>query len=51
MILSWLTENGEVFMNRVEMILMELGKVEDEIFKTRQVGYFFVYLNYLQKVF
>lgn len=32
----WLTDNGRVHLKRVEMILEELGKVEDEIFRTRQ---------------
>ncbi|KAI1728374.1 5'-3' exoribonuclease 2 like protein [Ditylenchus destructor] len=34
---GWLTEDGDVYMDRVEMMMIELGKVEDEIFKTRQM--------------
>lgn len=33
---GWLTNSGEVFLERVQVIMSELGKVEDEIFKTRQ---------------
>jgi len=33
---GWLTDNGSVNTKRVEMIMEELGKVEDEIFRTRQ---------------
>jgi 5'-3' exoribonuclease 2 len=34
---GWLTEDGEVNVDRVRIIMVELGKVEDEIFKERQV--------------
>jgi 5'-3' exoribonuclease 2 len=34
---GWLTEDGEVNIERVTMIMTELGKAEDEIFKERQV--------------
>ncbi|KAI6190792.1 5'-3' exoribonuclease [Aphelenchoides bicaudatus] len=33
---GWLTDNGDVFVHRVEMIMKELGKVENEIFQSRQ---------------
>jgi 5'-3' exonuclease len=33
----YLTQDGNVFMERVAVILNELGEVEDEIFKKRQV--------------
>lgn len=33
---GWLTENGEVFTDRVEIIMKELGRAEDEIFRVRQ---------------
>jgi 5'-3' exoribonuclease 2 len=33
---GWLTQDGDVFMDRVEIILIELGKVEDDIFRDRQ---------------
>lgn len=37
-------------MDRVQMILVELGKAEDEIFKTRQVFInFFLFMNILDK--
>lgn len=31
-----MTDSGDVNLERVQMIMVELGKVEDEIFKTRQ---------------
>lgn len=31
-----MTDSGDVNLERVQMIMLELGKVEDEIFKTRQ---------------
>ena len=34
---GWLTENAEVKVDRVRIIMTELGKMEDEIFKERQV--------------
>ena len=34
---GWLTEDGEMKIQRVQMIMTELGKAEDEIFKQRQV--------------
>jgi 5'-3' exoribonuclease 2 len=34
---SWLTEDGDVNIDRVKIIMKELGQVEDEIFRTRQV--------------
>ncbi|XP_045585017.2 5'-3' exoribonuclease 2 homolog isoform X1 [Procambarus clarkii] len=33
---GWLTDSGIANMERVQMILQNLGKVEDEIFRTRQ---------------
>ncbi|CAL4130433.1 unnamed protein product, partial [Meganyctiphanes norvegica] len=33
---GWLTDSGKVNMKRVQLILTNLGKVEDEIFKERQ---------------
>lgn len=33
---GWLTDSGEVNLERVQLIMSELGKAEDEIFKTRQ---------------
>ncbi|XP_064112535.1 5'-3' exoribonuclease 2 homolog [Macrobrachium nipponense] len=33
---GWLTDSGSANMRRVQMILQNLGKVEDQIFKTRQ---------------
>ncbi|VEN38982.1 unnamed protein product [Callosobruchus maculatus] len=33
---GYLTNSGEVNLERVQMIMLELGKVEDEIFKNRQ---------------
>ncbi|KAJ8928939.1 hypothetical protein NQ314_018427 [Rhamnusium bicolor] len=33
---GYLTDSGEVNLERVQMIMLELGKAEDEIFKTRQ---------------
>ncbi|CAH1180824.1 unnamed protein product [Phyllotreta striolata] len=33
---GWLTDSGEVNLERVQMIMLELGKAEDEIFKKRQ---------------
>nr|XP_053647006.1 5'-3' exoribonuclease 2 homolog [Cherax quadricarinatus] len=33
---GWLTDSGAANMERVQMILQNLGKVEDEIFRTRQ---------------
>lgn len=33
---GWLTNSGDVNLERVQMIMNELGKAEDEIFKTRQ---------------
>ncbi|KAI6225891.1 putative 5-3 exonuclease domain containing protein [Aphelenchoides besseyi] len=33
---GWLTENGNVHTDRVELIMKELGKVEDDIFRNRQ---------------
>ncbi|XP_071544805.1 5'-3' exoribonuclease 2 homolog isoform X2 [Panulirus ornatus] len=33
---GWLTDSGTANMNRVQIILQNLGKVEDEIFKMRQ---------------
>ncbi|KAB7496129.1 5'-3' exoribonuclease 2-like protein [Armadillidium nasatum] len=33
---GWLTDSGQVNMRRVHMIMDNLGRVEDEIFKTRQ---------------
>lgn len=33
---GYLTDSGDVNLERVQMIMLELGKVEDEIFKTRQ---------------
>lgn len=33
---GFLTENGQVALNRVQLIMSELGVVEDEIFKKRQ---------------
>jgi 5'-3' exoribonuclease 2 len=35
-IFRWLTENGDVRLDRVEMIMVELGRVEDEIFRVRR---------------
>ena len=35
-ICRWLTENGHVFVDRVELIMKELGRVEDKIFRDRQ---------------
>lgn len=34
---SYLTKDGEVYLERVQMILDGLGKAEDEIFRSRQV--------------
>lgn len=31
-----MTDSGDVNLERVQLIMLELGKVEDEIFKTRQ---------------
>lgn len=33
---GWLTDSGIPDLNRVQMILSDLGEVEDEIFKSRQ---------------
>jgi 5'-3' exonuclease len=33
---GWLTNSGDVNLERVQLIMNELGKAEDEIFKTRQ---------------
>uniref|UniRef100_A0A5K3FBU1 5'-3' exoribonuclease n=1 Tax=Mesocestoides corti TaxID=53468 RepID=A0A5K3FBU1_MESCO len=33
---GWLTDSGRVHLDRVQLILTELGKVEDEIFKSRR---------------
>ncbi|VDL98541.1 unnamed protein product [Schistocephalus solidus] len=33
---GWLTDSGHVHLDRVQTILTELGKVEDEIFKSRR---------------
>ncbi|XP_056639488.1 5'-3' exoribonuclease 2 homolog [Diorhabda sublineata] len=33
---GYLTDSGEVNLERVQMIMLELGKMEDEIFKNRQ---------------
>lgn len=33
---GWLTNSGEVYLDRVQLILADLGDVEDEIFKMRQ---------------
>lgn len=33
---GYLTDSGDVKLERVQMIMLELGKAEDEIFKTRQ---------------
>ncbi|XP_018324321.1 5'-3' exoribonuclease 2 homolog isoform X2 [Agrilus planipennis] len=33
---GWLTDSGEVNLDRVQLIMNELGKAEDEIFKKRQ---------------
>mgnify|MGYP006989422147 CR=1 FL=1 len=33
---GFVTDSGDVNLNRVQLILNELGKVEDEIFKHRQ---------------
>ena len=33
---GYLTENGQVALNRVQLIMSELGVMEDEIFKKRQ---------------
>ncbi|KAF7256865.1 hypothetical protein EG68_05958 [Paragonimus skrjabini miyazakii] len=33
---GWLTDSGKVHMDRVQLILIELGKMEDEIFKNRR---------------
>ncbi|RZC39206.1 5'-3' exoribonuclease 2 like [Asbolus verrucosus] len=33
---GWLTDSGDVNLDRVQLIMNELGKAEDEIFKTRQ---------------
>ncbi|CAG9813681.1 unnamed protein product [Phaedon cochleariae] len=33
---GYLTDSGEVNLERVQMIMLQLGKMEDEIFKTRQ---------------
>jgi 5'-3' exoribonuclease 2 len=35
---GWLTEDGEINIERVKIIMIELGKVEDQIFKDRQVN-------------
>jgi 5'-3' exonuclease len=34
---GWLTEDGEMNIQRVQMIMTELGKAEDEIFTQRQM--------------
>jgi len=34
---GWLTNDGVVNIDRVKMIMHELGKVEDQIFRERQV--------------
>ncbi|KAH7727156.1 5'-3' exoribonuclease 2-like protein [Aphelenchoides avenae] len=33
---GWLTQEGEVMLDRLEMIMVELGKAEDQIFISRQ---------------
>lgn len=33
---GWLTNSGEVYLERVQLIMADLGDVEDQIFKTRQ---------------
>lgn len=33
---GWLTDSGDVYMDRVEIMMKKLGEVEDEIFKNRQ---------------
>ncbi|TGZ60609.1 hypothetical protein CRM22_008424 [Opisthorchis felineus] len=33
---GWLTRSGKVHMDRVQLIMVELGKMEDEIFKNRR---------------
>lgn len=33
---GYLTDSGDVNLERVQLIMLELGKVEDEIFKKRQ---------------
>lgn len=33
---GWLTDSGDVNLERVQIIMLELGKAEDQIFKTRQ---------------
>ncbi|XP_034233636.1 5'-3' exoribonuclease 2 homolog [Thrips palmi] len=33
---GWLTNSGEVYLDRVQLIMADLGDVEDEIFKRRQ---------------
>jgi len=35
---GWLTDNGVIFADRVKIILQELGRKEDEIFKNRHVS-------------
>uniref|UniRef100_A0A914BXC7 5'-3' exoribonuclease n=1 Tax=Acrobeloides nanus TaxID=290746 RepID=A0A914BXC7_9BILA len=33
---GWLTDSGEVYLDRVQIMMKKLGEVEDEIFKNRQ---------------
>lgn len=33
---GWLTNSGEVYLDRVQLIMADLGDAEDEIFKKRQ---------------
>lgn len=50
-IFSYLTNQGDVYMDRVQKILNGLGEVEDEIFKNRQVSAFaFILWMYYQNI-
>lgn len=39
---GYVTQDGNVNLERVQMIMDSLGRVEDEIFKRRQVGFAFI---------
>lgn len=48
---GWLTNDGVINIDRVKIIMNELGKVEDQIFKERQVFCFNVYSVFLLRTF
>ena len=42
---GWLTNDGVVNIDRVKMIMHELGKVEDQIFRERQVYFNVIWVS------